>query len=72
MGFIYTDITGKDVDSGQYEVSFGEIYLGSVIKNGSSWLVARPGSTKYEDRKFSDKTDAAKCLAELAGINWQS
>lgn len=72
MGFLYTDITGKGTDSGQYGVSIKGTYLGSVIKNSNSWLVTRPESSKYEDIEFSDKTDAAKYLAELAGINWQS
>lgn len=73
MSFLYKDITGKSTDSGQYRVLFdGSTDLGIVIKHGNNWLAARPGSNTYEGTEFSNKTDAAKYLAELAGIDWQS
>jgi hypothetical protein len=72
MGFIYTDITKKSTESGQYTVSIKGTCLGIIIKNDNSWLVTRPGETIYEDEEFLDKTAAAKHLAKLAGIDWQS
>ncbi|WP_199245758.1 hypothetical protein [[Phormidium] sp. ETS-05] len=69
MGFLYRDITGKDPDSGQYDVYSHDIYLGKVIKVATNvWLVVQPGSNTYEEKNFSNKEDAAKHLAKLADI----
>gem|GEM_PF-7055788 len=69
MGFLYIDITGKNTDSGQYDVYKNDICLGKVIQDKPNvWLVLTPGSNVCEPEQFTNKDDAAKHLAQLAGI----
>lgn len=72
MSFVYRDITGTGTESGQYEVLVNGTQVGIIIRQDSSWLVARPNSNNYELQTFPNKQQAAQHLADLAGINWQA
>jgi hypothetical protein len=69
MSFVYRDITGTGTESGQYEVLVNGSKVGLIIRQGSSWLVARPNSNNYESQTFINKQEATQHLANLAGIN---
>lgn len=72
MGFIYRDITNKSIKSGQYEVLLGDISLGIVVETNGVWRVIRPEHSEYESDLCSSKEEAARRLAELAGIPYTS
>ncbi len=72
MSFVYRDITRTGTESGQYKVWVNGSEVGIIIREGSSWLVARPNSNNYEIQTFLNKQEAAQHLADLAGINWQA
>lgn len=69
MSFVYRDITGTGTESGQYEVLVNGSQVGIIIRQGSSWLVARPNSNNYESQTFLNKQEAAQHLADLAELS---
>jgi hypothetical protein len=66
MGFIYQDITSKDVNSGQYSVSVSNtgITVGQVIQKDGIWYALKPGSNTYVNKTFQTKEEAAKYLKD--------